>query len=279
MRGKTGEKERYSNFELLRIVSMIMIIAYHYSIKGQGRYISEMPFVNKVFIEEISMFGKIGVNLFILITGYFGVYSSGIKIIKMLKLECQVLFFSLFMMVFGGIAKGFILSGVRFQYIFPTIFNLYWFMTAYMILYCFMPFINKMLLALQDSEIKILRGLIIFIWCIIPTITFQLDAGMNWSQQIWMFTTYILGASFRLLPIKKRRRWWIIEVVLSVSFLMLSVLIIELVGREMPEISKYATYFRWSNSVLAVLVSIGFFVNFEKLGGGIVKTLIDWPQE
>ena len=269
MRGKTGGKERYSNFELLRIISMIMIIAYHYSIKGQGGYISEMPIANKMFVEEVSMFGKIGVNLFVLITGYFGIQSREIKIIKMLKLECQVLFFSLFMMVFGGAAKGFILSEVRFQYFFPTIFNLYWFMTAYMILYCFMPFINKMLLALQDSEIKILRRLIIFIWCIIPTFTFQLDAGMNWSQQIWMFATYILGASFRLLPIKKKRRWWIIEVILSISFLMLSVLIIELVGREMPEISKYATYFRWSNSGLAVLVSIGLFTSFEKTVGGV----------
>ena len=59
---------RKSNIELLRIISMLMIISSHFVIHGS------IIMTNNVFIKTLAnMFelGNLGVLLFILITGYF----------------------------------------------------------------------------------------------------------------------------------------------------------------------------------------------------------------
>ena len=67
--------KRQSNFELLRIISMILIIAHHYAIHG-GFELSKQAFSAQLFfLQVLSYGGKLGVNLFVLISGYFLVTS------------------------------------------------------------------------------------------------------------------------------------------------------------------------------------------------------------
>ena len=62
--------ERKSNMELLRIFSMILIITFHYAYKGGFDFGTELG-ANMLLIKTCWMFGELGVNLFILTTGYF----------------------------------------------------------------------------------------------------------------------------------------------------------------------------------------------------------------
>lgn len=64
-------KQRNSSFELLRIVSMILIIAHHYSVHGGWVYDYNILSTNKLFIDLLSIGGKLGVNCFVVITGFF----------------------------------------------------------------------------------------------------------------------------------------------------------------------------------------------------------------
>lgn len=69
---------RQSNFELLRILAILFIISFHYVYKGGFNYDSLS--VNKMIINVFTMVGEVGVNLFVLITGYFLIQSkNGIK--------------------------------------------------------------------------------------------------------------------------------------------------------------------------------------------------------
>ena len=63
------KKERKSNIELLRIVAMLCIISFHYVYKSG--YVFENLSVNSFIVKVFWFFGEFGVNLFILITGYF----------------------------------------------------------------------------------------------------------------------------------------------------------------------------------------------------------------
>ena len=63
-------KERNSNLELLRIISMLLIIMHHYSIHGFSPNILYYS-SNKYILDFLSLEGKLGVNCFILISGYF----------------------------------------------------------------------------------------------------------------------------------------------------------------------------------------------------------------
>ena len=62
-------KLRESNMELLRILAMVFIVIFHYIYKSNFQYI-ELT-VNNLFIKSGWFLGELGVNLFMLITGYY----------------------------------------------------------------------------------------------------------------------------------------------------------------------------------------------------------------
>lgn len=61
--------KRISNIELLRILAIIGITFYHNRV--WELYSFDSITTNVFLIDSLSMFGKIGVNLFVLITGYY----------------------------------------------------------------------------------------------------------------------------------------------------------------------------------------------------------------
>jgi surface polysaccharide O-acyltransferase-like enzyme len=98
-------KKRNSSIELLRIISILMVIISHYSVHN-GVDNSLLPLsVNRILLESFSL-GNIGVMLFVMITGYFmSVNKNGLGISKLLTLYLQVLFYSfglyLLFIIFG----------------------------------------------------------------------------------------------------------------------------------------------------------------------------------
>lgn len=69
----TLKKERNSNLELYRIIIMLLIVAHHYVVNSgliQLMQNSETT-NNSIFLYLFGMWGKTGINCFMLITGYF----------------------------------------------------------------------------------------------------------------------------------------------------------------------------------------------------------------
>ena len=55
-----------SNIEVLRILSMVMIIAHHLSYYSGIEFLDSTVSINKLFLEFILLGGKIGSNIFFL---------------------------------------------------------------------------------------------------------------------------------------------------------------------------------------------------------------------
>lgn len=53
-----AETKRYSNIELLRVVSMLLIISFHYAYKGG--FTDDIPLINGYIIKMFWMFGELG---------------------------------------------------------------------------------------------------------------------------------------------------------------------------------------------------------------------------
>lgn len=70
------KKERNSSLELLRIISMLLIIAYHYVIHGNFTFTLENNAFAVAYLKVISTFGKPACAVFALITGYFMIESN-----------------------------------------------------------------------------------------------------------------------------------------------------------------------------------------------------------
>ena len=74
--GKTGERD--SNFELFRIVLMLLIVAHHYVVNSGISQLYDFNHitVNMIFHQLFGFAGKIGINCFVFITGYFMIKSQ-----------------------------------------------------------------------------------------------------------------------------------------------------------------------------------------------------------
>ena len=93
---------RNSAVELLRIVAMIIIIFHHFAVHGVFTWNNELT-IPHFWYNFISSGGKIGINIFILISGYYLIKDNEPKhfIKKLIKLWSQIIFYSvIFYLIF-----------------------------------------------------------------------------------------------------------------------------------------------------------------------------------
>ena len=96
-------KLRQSNFELVRIIAMLMIVGAHYlghgvlKVRTVNMYdvFLQGDFINQAISVLYSPGGKTGVALFFMITGYF--LCNKKELISQKKIVCQSFFYALFL--------------------------------------------------------------------------------------------------------------------------------------------------------------------------------------
>ena len=165
-------KHRRSNFELLRIVCMLMIIGGHIIKVHTTPYSLQNP------DELIKLFfwGSfcIAVNAFVLISGYFGIK---FKIERMASLALQVFFYSVGLSLLS-ICIGWHTFSPKTDILrlFPILTKQYWFVTCYVVLYVISPLLNKWATAMQKAEYKRLLIVGFFLLYVWPTINFLVNA-------------------------------------------------------------------------------------------------------
>lgn len=252
-------KKRNSNIELLRIISILMVVISHYSVHNCIEN-SLLPLGINRFLLEIFSLGNIGVILFVMITGYFMIENKNEgRVIKLLVLYMQVLFYSL------GVYLIFTLFGYEvfsikelIKYMFPFIFCRYWFVNAYIILYLLSPFINKFLNDLIKKDYLKYLLLLLVLFSILPTFT-KMNFYGNEIIQFILF--YSLGAFFKKYPdnIFKNKKFNWLTLVISVILLLLSVVVIDMLENYYSFDYIDSIYFFSRNSSLAILFSVSFF--------------------
>ena len=92
---KESRHIRQSNIEILRIVAMLGIVAYHFVVHS-GLNLSGVELgINIYWLKFIRVFGKVGIDVLVLISGFFLVQTDRIRTGKLLKLWMQVFFYSI----------------------------------------------------------------------------------------------------------------------------------------------------------------------------------------
>lgn len=190
---KTSNK-RQSNLELLRIIAMIMIVIYH--ICMHSNIFSEAFSINKGIAILLGTWGTVGNTLFFSISAYFLIESKKIDIKKLIKLEFQVLFYTIAIFIFVFITKA-VNYNIKdlIKTLLPVFFNVYWFITAYFILYLFHCFLNKIIYTMTIKELKIFVIMLSFLVIIYKLIWSSAPIGKL------MFVIYI----YMLMGLLKRK--------------------------------------------------------------------------
>ena len=264
--------QRKSNMELLRIFAMCLIVLFHCA------YHSGFPSPNDVgltpnmlTVKIFYFFGELGVNLFALTTGYF--QSKGrFKWEKLILLSAQVLFYSLLtnginvligVLDFRGVA-------MRVGIFFPVIFTDYWFATAYVIVYLFSPYFNRLIEELDRKSFRNLLVTFFILYSAIPTFFGVLRGNTeNWlyyNRAIWLAILYFTGAYIRRysFPTLKSMKHALIPALATFALMTLSIPVIHALNGAFHK-SREVAYFLFPNTAPMVLLSVGVFCAFLQL--------------
>lgn len=194
-------KERNANLDLLRIISMFLIVLLH-SIDHSGVLESIQIETGFIYLYEkiLHNFTQICVNCFVLLSGYFLVKSK-FRISKIISLWIEVVFYALLFkiifMISGAIPFSFMSLASCF---FPITTGRYWFVTIYIGMYLLAPFLNKAIFALnkkQMSALVVILFILMSVWVSVHPKIAGMNSGGGWGLA-WFVTLYITAAWFRL---------------------------------------------------------------------------------
>ncbi len=195
----TMSKTRKTNLELLRVLAMFMVIVLH--TLGHGGVLNTYTFGQAGYyvIWLIESLCLVAVNCFVLITGYFMVESQT-KLSRILKLMTQVWFYSVLSLF---VAKFLFKQPIGLKSLVCALFPLtgqqYWFATAYAVLLALTPLINKLIHSMDRKAHLKAIGLLLSVFCVIPTIFFWGRKPLGYGYDFaWFIVLYFVAAYIRL---------------------------------------------------------------------------------
>ena len=193
-------KARQSNIELLRIVSMALIVLHHLVVHGPWNYVAGPT--EAIAVNALAIGGKLGVDCFVLITGYFMV-NSHFKIRSVLRIAVATWFYSWLFFALASLfmPEAFPSDFNMLEVLFPIVQGEYWFVTTYMGLILFAPALNRMLHAMDDTARQRLVIICMLVLVVVPTVAHR---SSIFSTLATFMCCYIIGATIRLQPDRSR---------------------------------------------------------------------------
>ncbi len=260
-------KKRDSSFELLRIIAMFSITICHLATHGNFYFDSQTLSIPKFWWYFIELGGNFGVNIFVLISGYFLILDNCevINVKKILKIWGQIFFYSvLICVVFGSLGVTEFSFNVIAKSMFPITFENWWFASTYFVLYLLHPFLNMLLRRIDKKTFQNLLILLISIWCIIPSVTFS---EYQSNKLLWFITLYSIAAYIRLFdfnPFFRLKHYICFCFIFSIIRYFSSIILI-IIGTKISYVSTHTLAFYGRQSVFTLLSSLSMFMVFKNL--------------
>jgi len=279
-----SDEKRLANFELLRLIAMLMVIALHYFYySGMLPTLIDHLEGQHILALILESFCIVAVNVFVMISGYFMVLSR-FKFRRFFRLVCQVLFYTLLiplvLSIFGlpVIAEQDGLYGM-ILYLLPISTVHYWFITAYLLLYLISPFLNAAFEKIEKIKLQKIIFILLIIFCGIKSfipVMLNLDSfGYDFG---WFICLYLVGAYIRIygLPFMDRKYIGLMIYLICASL----IFFLKILSHYLYAKTGYFKYFYdipfHYNFILVFLAAIGLFYSFIniKIEDGIIADLI-----
>lgn len=268
-------KIRESNVELIRILAMFFIVGVHCMVHGDLDYSAANPIsINLLWAQFVGMWGSVGTDMFVLITGYF-LSKSFAKVSGFFKLWLTIFFYSAgFLVVFFLAAPERVTFGSIATSLLPVMRNHYWFLTCYVLLYAVSPFLGAGVRALTKRQHEWLMGLVLLLWSLIPT---SHVGSMYYNEFLLYVMLFIVASYVRIYEIRKlvQVRWLVLTLVAVAVVSFASIVVTEYLHR-LPIFSMLSDKVVWRvwigrNSPLTILMALSIFLLLLKLELGQIK--------
>lgn len=267
--------KRQSNIELLRIVGMLLIISHHYVVNSgitENLSFSQYP-VNAAFLTLFGMWGKTGINIFLLISGYF-MCTSSLTLRRYCKIAFEWIFYHYviyFIMLVAGY-ETFSLPRILYLVFSPFIYangsgN---FTSSFLIFYLFIPFLNIFIHSAIRREYRNLVLFLLFVFTVLSTFFYNTAI---FGEVFWFIAVYFIGGYLRLYPpvwaqsLQKSARLLLLS--LFLCYLSVGICTLLQIRLSVPIDPRY--FVQDANKLGAVLVGVFLFTTFKNLGIGYSK--------
>lgn len=269
MENRSRGAERKSNLELFRIISMFFIVAHHYVVHAgllSAGPIAQDPYsLQSQFLLVFGAFGKIGINCFVLISGYF-MCKKEITLRKFLKLICEFLFYKIIVTLAFHFTGYYRMSLWDMLLSFLPIRNLGDdFYTGYFVFFLFIPFLN---ILVRNMNEKAHVRLMLLSFCVYTLLYFLPDCSVTLNNSVWYTVLYFIASYIRLYPKKlfDSKRFWRNAAILCLLACAGSVIVCSrLTGRFNSGITIAWHFVMDSNNLLALLMGLTAFMYFKNL--------------
>ena len=207
--------------------------------------------------------GARGNDLFVLISGYFLINSSQIKIPKMFSLWVKILFYSVIVfcaLLVSGLEAFSVKAALKS--VMPITHGWWWFPRTYFVLYLIHPYLNILLHSFSRKDYEKFLIAIIIYWCIIPSF---LRSGFEGSSLVNFMCLYSLAAYFRLWAEDFGNKRFILYGLLFIMADALVFTILDVIGLKILSIAEKALAFAGMMSPFTLLSALCLFLGFRKL--------------
>lgn len=206
------KKQRNTNLDLLRIVSMLLIVFLH-SIDHSGVLENAPNCGGSMFFYVRFTYAlcQVCVNIYIMLSGYFMV-TSQFRLQKLVALWLEAAFYAFTLKLSFMISGQDAFSIVSLVSCFvPILTGRYWFLTIYVGMYLVSPFLNTLIRAMdkrQHALLNIALFAIMSVWVSLHPSIAGMNSGGGWGLA-WFVTLYITASWLRLYytPNRKPLGW------------------------------------------------------------------------
>ena len=209
--------KRDSNIELLRIVSILLVLCSHcisHSNENSGLLLNPDYNItlNHIFCVLIGTWGRLAVEIFVFISAYYMVdKEGGFRSKKVVKIGLQTWFYCIVIMcfVYGFHLRKVSITDIEKEILTPA-YPQYWFITNYILFYLLMPFLQIFVNKLKHSQLKCL---VFILTCIIGC--FRMTEGVS--------NLVYFGYIFLIAALLKRSNGWFerkSKLILPVAFIL-----------------------------------------------------------
>lgn len=261
-----GQKIRRSNLELYRIIVMLLIVTHHYvANSGLMDVMSKDPAsFRSLYLYLIGMWGKTGINCFVLITGYF-MCRSNITLRKFLKLFLEVMFYNIVIWAIF-VATGYESFSIKMMLkdVLPITSIHDGFTFCFLVFYLFIPFLNILVGNLDKKRHQYLLALCLFTYTFLAMIP-KIHVVFNYVT--WFSVLYLISSYIRLygvFPSVKNIRWGLLTLASVALAMVCTVGFIFLHLKYEIKLIPFRLVSD-SNEILAVIVSVCSFMYFKDL--------------
>lgn len=253
---------RNTNLELYRILLMLSIVMHHFVVNsGLIPELNNDPLSGKsIFFYIVGMWGKTGINCFVLITGYF-MCKSEITLRKFLKLILQVEFYNI------AILLAFYFSGY-YQPTFKQFFMALMpvksvsdaFTSCFLVFYLFIPFLNILVRNLNQRQHQLLLLLSLSVYMVLADI---IGSRVRYNYVTWFCILYFIASYYRFygMPLLKHKYMGLVSILLVFASVA-SVLLVLYITKGSGDAYLFVNN---PNFILPTITSVSLFVFFKDL--------------